>query len=40
MKRYFTVKMRAPRSSPAFCLALNSTMSSWSKYMLVVVVTP
>ena len=40
MKRYFTVSRRAPRSSPAFCLALNSATSSWSKYMLVVVVTP
>jgi hypothetical protein len=40
MKRYFTVRIRAPRRSPAFCLALNAPMSSGSKYMLVVVVTP
>ena len=40
MNRYFTVRMRAPRRSPAFCFALNSAMSSASNDMLVVVVTP
>ncbi len=40
MKRYFTLRMRAPRRSPAFCLALNSAISSGSNDMLVVVVTP
>ena len=40
MNRYFTVRMRAPCKSPAFCLSLNSAISSGSNDMLVVVVTP
>ncbi len=40
VKRYLTVRMRAPRRSPACWRALYATMSSGSDAMLVVVVTP
>src|SRR5207245_2358086 len=36
MKRYFTVRIRAPRRLPRCCSALKSPMSSGSKPMLVV----
>ena len=40
MKRYFTVRMRVPLSSPRFWAFLYSRTSSGSHAMLVVVVIP